>query len=134
MDEVAKALNLGQKVVFSDGREIVFRDPPFFSLLALSAVFREAFEDPGVQPLLIADEDESKIPALLEAVQSPSGRKLLCSVFAACSEESPSTFEKLTLTDFLKAVKALQQTVNFEEVKDLFFQLIPSLREEAQEV
>lgn len=124
MDEVKALLNAGEEVTLSNGKKITFKDLPFFAVVALGNELAEELKNEKWFKLLQAEE-ESNATAILKALSDPKSSEFIIKVFSVSSSEDASVFEQLTTKDLLTCAIALKSAVDFEEIKKLFFELVP---------
>jgi len=117
-DEMKRSLNLG-KVVQLKGvpGDVTVKEIPFRSLLQLSnelAALAQRFTT-GTQ--------ESMLEQVAAVIADEDAFVFLCRVTQACSGLSEDTLKDLGVGDWLRLITTMQAVFDWEELKELFFQL-----------
>jgi hypothetical protein len=122
MDGVKAAINQGEKVTLQNGRAVIFKDPEFFAVLAVSSHIIELFQSDEVKAL---QSEDSAVSGIAKLMATDKGKNLICALFGASSGEPPETFADMTLVDGVRCISAVKNAVNFDELKELFFAVVP---------
>lgn len=116
--ELARLLNSGKVVVLKIG-EVTVREPTLEqTLLILSNLTTLAHK---FDTLNLGDNME----VLNLLMRDKDIRVEAESVAAACSGIDVSVLQKLGVSDWLRLIVAIKEVINWEELKELFFQVVP---------
>jgi len=112
-------LNLGKAVELSTGTTIRVKELSFFKVievLELLPSLVEVFEGAGSQDAM---------QLLTELLGSPKTRDLVKKILHIVSGLSVKEVEHLSTTDVLKIAAELKGAMGWEEIKELFFRVVP---------
>jgi len=116
--ETDRELNTGVKVDTKTLGQITVRE---LSLEAVLSISKEIIA-------LIGEADltgDVTLASFADLAGKPSAMAALKKVAAASTDRKESDFAKLPLADWMRVAVALKEVTDFEEMKALFFQLVP---------
>ena len=115
--DMKRMLNLGKEVELSFGKYTV-KELSVFDLLSTLADGLEFF-------IAILDTDtKNEIELITSIVANKEVQEQFCKIVSlSCQSEDYDLFKKMTTSDLLKIIKALKEVVDFQELKETFFEL-----------
>ena len=117
--DVSKILNVGKKVEIKGVGEIVVKEPNLEqtlliiqNLLGLATKFQEAdlSNNAAIIGLLMQDSDV---------------REQAEDIVSKCSGLDDETLSNLGVSDWMRLIVAIKEVIDWEELKELFFQIVP---------
>jgi len=123
--DAMKTANIGIQINLKS-----FDDPLTVRELSLESILKLSNELVSLLETLNTDgdkfgEDADSITVLLKIVQDPATLRALQLIAAASTSEKSANFEDLPISDWLKWATAFKEVSGWEELRQLFFQLVP---------
>jgi hypothetical protein len=115
--DIKRMLNVGQEVTLSFGKFIV-KELSVFDLISTMSEGLDIFVG-------IADTDTSSEMDLIKLIVSdPQLQEQFCKIVALCCQSREfELFKEMTTSDLFKVVKVIKDIIDFEEIKETFFEL-----------
>ena len=115
--DMKRMLNVGKDVTLSFG-DYTVRELDIFSLISIVSEGLEAFVS------LSTDPNATELDIIRSIGKDKKFQKQVSDIFALfCGEDDTKQFETLKIKDFCTLVKAIKEVVDFEEIKETFFEL-----------
>ncbi len=115
--DMKRLLNVGKEVELSFGKFTV-KELSVFDLLATMSDGLEAFVS------VIEVEVSSELELIQIIVSDKRIQDQFCKLLALCCQSTDfDLFKTMTTTDLLKIIKTAKEVIDFEEIKETFFEL-----------
>lgn len=115
--DIKRMLNIGQEVELSFGLYKV-KELSVFDLIATMSEGLDIFVG-------LAESDSLSEMELIKLIVSDSKMQdQFCKIIALCCQSKDfELFRKMTTTDLFKVIKVIKEVIDFEEIKETFFEL-----------
>ena len=114
---INRMLNVGQEVTLTIGKYTV-KELSVFDLIASLSDGLEIFVS------LTDEENASELELLRMIVSNKDMQVQVCRLIALCCQSNDfELFKQMTTTDLLKVIKVIKEVIDFEELKETFFEL-----------
>lgn len=115
--DIKRMLNVGQDVELSFGKFKV-KELSVFDLISTMSEGLEVFV--GLAGL----EDASEMDIIRIIVSDKKMQEQICKIIALCCQSNDyELFQSMTTSDLLKVVRTIKDVIDFEEIKETFFEL-----------
>jgi len=117
MTDIDRMLNTGKKVTLKYLGEVTVKE------LSLESVLRLA----GELRLILAEFEGAPEGRefILDLLSNPRTITALKTIAAACTGLEVSSLDNLGVTDWLRLIAAFKEVIDWEELKELFFTIVP---------
>ncbi len=114
---IKRMLNVGQDVTLSFGHFKV-KELSVFDLIATMSEGLEVFVG------LAGVEEASEMDMIRIIISDEKMQDQVCKIIAMCCQSTDfELFKSMTTSDLLKVVRIIKEVVDFEEIKETFFEL-----------
>jgi len=124
MSEVAtltdeeRMVNLGKEIELKKLGKVVVKELSLDDIVHLIPALKEVFSQ-------ITSEDEDEDEFITKILTSSSILEAVKSIAAACTSHPTSDFNEMGLKDWFLLVATIKEVIDFEEMKELFFRIVP---------
>lgn len=115
--DIKRMLNVGEDVTLSFGHFKV-KELSVFDLISTMSEGLEVF-------VSLSDvEDVSEMDMIRLLVSDEKMQEQICKIIALCCQSKDyELFKSMTTTDLLKVIRVMKEVIDFEEIKETFFEL-----------
>lgn len=118
-----RAANQGVEITLKRLGKVVVRELTLENTIRLARELSVVFSKIDIN--LTAPGERKGFEWMMSLLGDEHSLEAIRSVAAATTEKSPKDFENLGLNDWLKMLGAFKVVMDWEELKDLFFQVVP---------
>jgi len=122
-EQATRIVNSGKQITLKRLGGVTVRELSLEDVLILSQELSEvlqALQDPST-----ASDTSDGMGVIVSLMKTPATSRAIRLVAAATTNREPAEFENLGVGDWLRWANAFKEVADWEELKDLFTQLVP---------
>ena len=122
LTEAERIANVGKEVTLKKLGPVVVHELYLEDVIKLGSVLVELFDKLDLSSMT---DDSEGLRWLSGLVGNPQLFDATCKLAAAATGREPVDFQQMPLSDWLKLAVTLRNVLDWEELRELFFQLVP---------
>ena len=120
--DLRRIINSGKEITLKKIGDVTVRELALEDVLKLSQELVEVLE--AIQGDGVSGATDG-MGVIVSLMKTPATSRALRVVAAATTEQKPADFEKMGVADWLKWANAFKEVADWEELRELFIQLVP---------